>query len=106
MIRRPPRSTLFPYTTLFRSRAIWSNGGLSREEFGMINCHDEVQLLGEFIGRTGADGRSPTRHVLRAAVFKHSLAPGNDEAGRVVHRYRSEERRVGKECRSRGSPYH
>src|SRR2546430_11343887 len=26
MIRRPPRSTLFPYTTLFRSRDdIWSN---------------------------------------------------------------------------------
>src|SRR5260370_23221618 len=25
MIRRPPRSTLFPYTTLFRSRSLWSN---------------------------------------------------------------------------------
>src|SRR2546425_4596961 len=25
MIRRPPRSTLFPYTTLFRSRSIVSN---------------------------------------------------------------------------------
>src|SRR3712207_7266906 len=25
MIRRPPRSTLFPYTTLFRSRASWSS---------------------------------------------------------------------------------
>src|SRR5260370_14975548 len=24
MIRRPPRSTLFPYTTLFRSRLIWA----------------------------------------------------------------------------------
>src|SRR2546427_7786065 len=23
MIRRPPRSTLFPYTTLFRSRDLW-----------------------------------------------------------------------------------
>src|SRR2546421_12598561 len=23
MIRRPPRSTLFPYTTLFRSREAW-----------------------------------------------------------------------------------
>src|SRR5688572_32467506 len=23
MIRRPPRSTLFPYTTLFRSRSSW-----------------------------------------------------------------------------------
>src|SRR2546422_11013545 len=30
MIRRPPRSTLFPYTTLFRSRAAgapWGGGG-------------------------------------------------------------------------------
>src|SRR5687768_18457584 len=27
MIRRPPRSTLFPYTTLFRSA--WSAGGIS-----------------------------------------------------------------------------
>src|SRR6266571_3421631 len=25
MIRRPPRSTLFPYTTLFRSREEWQN---------------------------------------------------------------------------------
>src|SRR5256885_6539928 len=28
MIRRPPRSTLFPYTTLFRSPAIWPAVGL------------------------------------------------------------------------------
>src|SRR2546422_10944396 len=28
MIRRPPRSTLFPYTTLFRSRLPFLNGGL------------------------------------------------------------------------------
>src|SRR5471030_3347552 len=27
MIRRPPRSTLFPYTTLFRSLLVDSNGG-------------------------------------------------------------------------------
>src|SRR2546421_7127018 len=31
MIRRPPRSTLFPYTTLFRSRGAL-NTGASREE--------------------------------------------------------------------------
>src|SRR6266545_652998 len=31
MIRRPPRSTLFPYTTLFRSRsASWTNGAVWR----------------------------------------------------------------------------
>src|SRR2546430_6911780 len=27
MIRRPPRSTLFPYTTLFRSRIVDGHGG-------------------------------------------------------------------------------
>src|SRR2546426_5251599 len=30
MIRRPPRSTLFPYTTLFRSAWMASPAGLSR----------------------------------------------------------------------------
>src|SRR5437870_8791475 len=39
MIRRPPRSTLFPYTTLFRSQAIADDrslvakGLMSQEEF-------------------------------------------------------------------------
>src|SRR5436309_8145305 len=38
MIRRPPSSTLFPYTTLFRSRLAWREtdrnrwGGLARYE--------------------------------------------------------------------------
>src|SRR2546429_6718538 len=27
MIRRPPRSTLFPYTTLFRSAPLWTKSG-------------------------------------------------------------------------------
>src|SRR5688572_31306707 len=38
MIRRPPRSTLFPYTTLFRSaRAGWSltAGRISRDHEGL-----------------------------------------------------------------------
>src|SRR3989441_2129006 len=32
MIRRPPRSTLFPYTTLFRSRALAGEAGRSARE--------------------------------------------------------------------------
>src|SRR3712207_7484059 len=31
MIRRPPRSTLFPYTTLFRSECLLCVGARSRE---------------------------------------------------------------------------
>src|SRR2546430_13345771 len=30
MIRRPPRSTLFPYTTLFRSDKGWNTGDMDR----------------------------------------------------------------------------
>src|SRR2546430_16657840 len=49
MIRRPPRSTLFPYTTLFRSQLAeaWNFGGLmvlhqAWEEFGLSTIFDFV----------------------------------------------------------------
>src|SRR5258706_8039257 len=38
MIRRPPRSTLFPYTTLFRSRSV----GHSHNGFAVESFFDEV----------------------------------------------------------------
>src|SRR5688572_31548009 len=39
MIRRPPRSTLFPYTTLFRSaRAVSHPHGLAAPEQGLEGC--------------------------------------------------------------------
>src|SRR3712207_9024562 len=34
MIRRPPRSTLFPYTTLFRSRGVGVVVGVRRTDHG------------------------------------------------------------------------
>src|SRR5689334_24241206 len=36
MIRRPPRSTLFPYTTLFRSRAEYDYGGWKNDRENRI----------------------------------------------------------------------
>src|SRR2546427_6034714 len=39
MIRRPPRSTLFPYTTLFRS--LYSGKGASRNRRGTGTRRDE-----------------------------------------------------------------
>src|SRR2546426_7734612 len=45
MIRRPPRSTLFPYTTLFRSckSDVWAMG-LEREDFTMRTRFREIML--------------------------------------------------------------
>src|SRR2546430_11507430 len=49
MIRRPPRSTLFPYTTLFRS--IGATGGVhSVEPVHELVCDVLAQLLIEFLG--------------------------------------------------------
>src|SRR5260370_42616465 len=44
MIRRPPRSTLFPYTTLFRSAQL-QRQGLKRSNLSFVkrsNCHAMV----------------------------------------------------------------
>src|SRR3712207_8445641 len=45
MIRRPPRSTLFPYTTLFRSPA-WVRGvrdRLYQLRYGSDECRDQFR---------------------------------------------------------------
>src|SRR6185437_16868668 len=43
MIRRPPRSTLFPYTTLFRSRKSWSDKWVSTER----SCRERTRKRSE-----------------------------------------------------------
>src|SRR3712207_7526429 len=45
MIRRPPRSTLFPYTTLFRS--------LTMDDLGIIQAIGEVGDAGDIEVRVG-----------------------------------------------------
>src|SRR2546427_9148982 len=128
MIRRPPRSTLFPYTTLFRSRPprlvtqrllafvqsellrFWSDASPTSplrllrhlkalEDVCDALDHDAAEQFGaqlgganglEFLVQIVHDLRSPLTSILFLAETL----------------MRSEERRVGKECRSRWSPYH
>src|SRR5256885_13707543 len=97
MIRRPPRSTLFPYTTLFRSVP---------GSAGMAVGADAVVVPFEFTHELACavvDGDE----VACAAVAVAHERDGSDGGGQGIQRVlRSEERRVGKECRSRWSPYH
>src|SRR3712207_7772955 len=49
MIRRPPRSTLFPYTTLFRSLPVRPARGVEqhdRRRLGLARLHQGEQLEG------------------------------------------------------------
>src|SRR2546426_10497223 len=100
MIRRPPRSTLFPYTTLFRSPPAAGQRELATEiqhrltdGLGKIDPHH--RLLGRPVAYRIIDGTT--------LEITYRDVPGIAEAEVLG---RSEERRVGKECRSRWSPYH
>src|SRR3712207_8632828 len=69
MIRRPPRSTLFPYTTLFRSLA----------DFGPMLRQRVLRLFHESLSRFGVLG------------IDRELAPGDAHAAAYQPLLRSEE---------------
>src|SRR5256886_15801870 len=101
MIRRPPRSTLFPYTTLFRSH-------LGSQITDVEPYHRGTVKLLELVAALRASGIT-TIEALDVGGglgvrYHNEKAPTPGAFAQAVAR--SEERRVGKECRSRWSPYH
>src|SRR5256885_11928483 len=63
MIRRPPRSTLFPYTTLFRSRQVMFGRGVGELVHGHVDAVpgavDEAVDGGEARARLDDQGPGP-----------------------------------------------
>src|SRR2546426_10256142 len=55
MIRRPPRSTLFPYTTLFRSHQLGHAGAGRVREFEQRAVADRERLVGVGGGEQALD---------------------------------------------------
>src|SRR5258705_9286836 len=137
MIRRPPRSTLFPYTTLFRSAHLASQLHISRPHLPCLavgrtkypqcmlaalraGVQDFLDVDGpvqaahqtviDLIKRVppSASGmpNAPLTAIMSARAGLGSSLMASHLAWYLQKRLRSEERRVGKECRSRWSPYH
>src|SRR2546426_12388644 len=105
MIRRPPRSTLFPYTTLFRSER--ETGYHKRAP----QRADDTQRFSLTPRRTpekcgAADQEAEAHPDKRSPRAGHDNSDGDDCQSQVrestpttTPEKRSEERRVGKECR-------
>src|SRR3712207_9057198 len=109
MIRRPPRSTLFPYTTLFRSDQETYDALLARSGLDLPLVEQYFRWAGRAVtGDLGVSFRSgETVTSLIAERLPATLTLAFAALGvALVIALRSEERRVGKECRSRWSPYH
>src|SRR5256885_13461522 len=107
MIRRPPRSTLFPYTTLFRSIE-----GMATVTDEIIDLHDRI--IGKLFNAAKnkhqqqfqASGKAINDKVrmygrIGQALIEAKQSGGDPFAAIEAVMPRSEERRVGKECRSR-----
>src|SRR5215208_7617432 len=87
MIRRPPRSTLFPYTTLFRSRAPTSVpsssdgcAGRGRRRSGAAgSCPrseehtSELQSRGHLVCRLLLEKKKPTLNSSSASTTKRKI---------------------------------
>src|SRR3989441_12794289 len=87
MIRRPPRSTLFPYTTLFRSQAIIQ---VEHDMDIVFGYSDRIIALHE--GRVLADGPPATieadRRIVDTVIGRRARA-----RRRPGHAYRGSRRR-------------
>src|SRR3712207_9543718 len=138
MIRRPPRSTLFPYTTLFRSadlqsrRRLGLTATLVREDgregdvFSLIGPKrydapwKDIESQGYIAPaecievRVSLDDEERMTYAVAEPEERYRIAATATSKLPVIRRVldrhpdeqRSEERRVGKECGSRWSPYH
>src|SRR3712207_5359110 len=149
MIRRPPRSTLFPYTTLFRSYLdiLYAAGGKSiartdsrnpnlpkeikdLESVGAVYNVDVEKLISLkpdlVISQFGLQNKivpilqksnipvislnmKSYDDVVEKLKLMGQITENEDKVEKIINDMnskRSEERRVGKECRSRWSPYH
>src|SRR5258708_21782732 len=73
MIRRPPRSTLFPYTTLFRSRRY-------------VHCHNPIYTIAMISGSIADDDDAL---IIFACILERAIT--SIERIHLIRRDRSEE---------------
>src|SRR5712664_5027521 len=70
MIRRPPRSTLFPYTTLFRSTRLYACQQFLRSQTSSINCS---WLAGRSVSHFAVNDSVPSREAFGVSLLPSSV---------------------------------
>src|SRR3989442_13049169 len=85
MIRRPPRSTLFPYTTLFRSQEAWEKERATHRP--TISEEGVAFIVSRWTGIPVTRlQEAETARLLRMEEELHQTVVGQDEAITVISR--------------------
>src|SRR5438093_3059176 len=92
MIRRPPRSTLFPYTTLFRSQATTNQNVKKRpacSELRWAYCNHKATYFASYLRSEERFSRNAEtdlvcRLLLEKKNIKNTSAPGGCTAARTL----------------------
>src|SRR2546426_6111081 len=87
MIRRPPRSTLFPYTTLFRSTLRWRVSPPGRREVVAMSLVSKTRLSSNRAMRSEehtSELQSPCNLVCRLLLEKKKQFLDRDQIDRVA----------------------
>src|SRR3712207_3003358 len=98
MIRRPPRSTLFPYTTLFRSRAsarrvVFAEGEDERVLRTVQSLREEAGITPVLVGRPEIIASRAEREGLNLLPGEH-VEVVNPESDPRFHDYWTEYQRI------------
>src|SRR3712207_6899818 len=80
MIRRPPRSTLFPYTTLFRSKLSGLLGTLNIGKSGMFVSQKSIDVTSHNIANVNTEGYSRQRAELQTRRDRKSTRLNSSHA--------------------------
>src|SRR5258708_11631269 len=91
MIRRPPRSTLFPYTTLFRSHKGWSKAfrrepkRATRPPDRLAACWEEQSVAWSRSEEHTSELQSPDHLVCRLLLEKKKKRKRPSESRHSIH---------------------
>src|SRR3712207_8901182 len=89
MIRRPPRSTLFPYTTLFRSPGSWVVGRLDGFGEGELQ-HEATGLINDLEDRKSTRLNSSHANISYAVFCLKKKQKAVDKPSGIPHRVRKD----------------
>src|SRR5258706_9112831 len=97
MIRRPPRSTLFPYTTLFRS-PFGATQFVGKDEASFNNSVAQFAFLEKRSEEHTSELQSLTNLVCRLLLEKKKKKKFKQKTQQIDHKTRSERTPSDSEC--------